>query len=145
MLPRPSRRRRRDRDGWGAAARRGRGRSQVAVAGPDPGDDASAAVETEPLDLPPASPGASKRDQGCDCDRAEDGGEVGIDGHDVRTISRADFIGHQDRVHVLTAAAVVILAVALADEAEALVQADRRLVVGEDVKLELADADPARP
>ena len=52
---------------------------------------------------------------------------------------------HQDRVDVLAAAAVVVLAEALALEAELLVELDRRLVPGEDVQLELADAGLARP
>ena len=39
----------------------------------------------------------------------------------------------------------MVAAVALADEAEALVERDRGLVVREDVELELRDADRARP
>ena len=53
--------------------------------------------------------------------------------------------GHQDRVDVLAAAAVVVLAEALALEAELLVELDRRLVPGEDVQLELVDAGVAGP
>src|SRR3954462_9852207 len=54
-------------------------------------------------------------------------------------------VGHQDRVDVAVAAAVVLLPVALLHEAEALVQCDRRVVPGEDVQLELAHARVARP
>ena len=56
-----------------------------------------------------------------------------------------DLVGHQDRVDELVAAAVVPLAVALALEAERLVERDRGLVPGEDVQLELADPGLARP
>src|SRR5438105_262875 len=51
--------------------------------------------------------------------------------------TRSDRVRHQDRVHVLAGAMVVRLPVALALEAEALVQPDRRLVPGKDVQLEL--------
>src|SRR5919201_3046830 len=59
--------------------------------------------------------------------------------------SRSQHEGHDDRVHVLACAAVVGAAVALALEAVALVQADRRLVVREDVELELLHAALAGP
>src|SRR5688500_14786800 len=52
---------------------------------------------------------------------------------------------HQNRVDVLVPAPVVILAQPLALEAELLVELDRRLVPGEDVQLELADARVASP
>src|SRR5262249_12643372 len=51
-----------------------------------------------------------------------------------------DPVRHEDRVDVLVAAAVVLLAVALLHEAELLVQGDRGRVPREDVQLELADA-----
>src|SRR5262249_59945867 len=47
------------------------------------------------------------------------------------------FVRHQDGVYELRAAPVVPVPVALALEAEALVELDRGLVVGEDVQLEL--------
>src|ERR671937_2444987 len=59
--------------------------------------------------------------------------------------SRSQHESHDDCVHVLARAAVVGSAVALALEAVALVQLDRRLVVREDVQLELVDAVLAAP
>ena len=55
-----------------------------------------------------------------------------------------DRVGHQDRVDVLAAAAVVPLAVALALEAEPVVERDRGLVPREDVQLELAHSRGSR-
>jgi len=54
-------------------------------------------------------------------------------------------VRHQDRVDVLPGTPVVPFAVALALEAEALVELDRGLVPREDVQLDLADAARARP
>src|SRR5215216_5435052 len=55
-------------------------------------------------------------------------------------------VGHEDGVHELAAGtAVVRLSVALALEAEVVVQLDRSLVVREDVELDLADARVSGP
>src|SRR4051794_25682991 len=56
-----------------------------------------------------------------------------------------DRVGHQDRVDELAGAQVVAAPVALAVEPVLLVERDRRLVVREDVELELRDPDLARP
>ena len=56
-----------------------------------------------------------------------------------------DDVGHQDRVDELLATAVLVLPVALLDEAELLVQAHRRLVVREDMQLELRHARLTSP
>src|SRR3954451_3215489 len=53
--------------------------------------------------------------------------------------------GHQNRVEVAGAAAVVLVPVALADVAGAFVQGDGRLVVREDVQLQLPNAALGRP
>src|SRR5437763_1051461 len=65
----------------------------------------------------------------------------------TRTCARglANRVRHQDRVHHLAGPQVVPLAVALALEAELLVQLDRGLVPREHVQLELAHAGCFRP
>src|SRR5689334_8856785 len=56
-----------------------------------------------------------------------------------------DPVRHEHRVDVAVAAAVVLLAIALLDEAELLVQRDRSGVPREDVQLELAHTGVAPP
>ena len=61
------------------------------------------------------------------------------------SLGRLDEVRHEDGVDELAASLVVPLAVSLALEAEGLVEAERRLVPGKDVQLELAHARVARP
>jgi len=54
-------------------------------------------------------------------------------------------VRHEERVHGVAVAQVVTAAETLALESESLIELDRRLVPGEHVQLELADARSLRP